>query len=830
MSRVTRSAGFIRRAHRGAPPGTDPRSGLSRIAVQKGEGHAWLLLLTFVREGGEGPVIPPAITPDNIRITSVKGIAAADFVVTAVDYPPSGDTLTVVLDDRRPREVILREGDAPPYTLILVDVAGLDPAMDRAAFLLMVGGPREVDCLPSPDIATPPLPEPPDINYLARDYQSLRTLMLDELAVWMPEWRGNNPADWLVAVTEVLAYAGDQLGYYQDAVATEAYLETARRRVSVRRHARFVDYMLHEGCNARAWVVLGTDATEFIPRGTKLLTRVPGLPNPATLSPDDHAGFHRALAQGAKVFETMTGIDVNPANNELLFATPGQNTPCMLARGATSAKLTGDITTIAPGDVLIFEEVLGAATGLAEDADPTRRHAVRLLAVTPVDYVTPVAPVTPAGDGGSDPAPQPTATLIAWSPGDALPFPLWITSVVDGRRIDNITVARGNAVLADHGHSLADQPLEPAQAPFDGRYQPHLTTNDLTHREPLKTETPIELSATQAIRQDPRQASPAITLRQLTSGDRWTARGDLLSSGPFARDFIVEVESNRQAFLRFGDGVLGRRPAPGTTFTADYRTGNGTSGNVGAEAIGRAVTGVALKSVRNPMPAAGGVNPEAIEHARLYAPQAFRTQERAVTAADYKRLAERHPDVQAAAATADTSGASALFHVAIDRFGGKPVDAVFQHEMTAFLEPFRIAGTRFEVIAPILVPVDVVLVAYVKPGFAPGAVRAALSKCFSDGMLPDGRPAFFNPDNFTFGQPVYLSRIITAALTVAGVAWVNSDPSSDPRIRFHRSGQAQGDEIAAGEIPIGPLEIACAASNPAKPENGKVEFYVVVDR
>src|SRR2546427_6685807 len=47
--------------------------------------------------------------------------------------------------------------------------------------------------------------------------------------------------------SELLAYVGDYLSYQQDAVATEAYLGTARRRVSVRRHARLVDYLVHDG-------------------------------------------------------------------------------------------------------------------------------------------------------------------------------------------------------------------------------------------------------------------------------------------------------------------------------------------------------------------------------------------------------------------------------------------------------------------------------------------------------------------------------------------------------------------------------------------------------
>ena len=84
--------------------------------------------------------------------------------------------------------------------------------------------------------------------------------MLDRMSALMPQWRERNPADLGVALVEVLAYVGDYLSYQQDAVATEAYLGTARRRVSVRRHARLVDYSMHDGCNARAWVQVQVNA------------------------------------------------------------------------------------------------------------------------------------------------------------------------------------------------------------------------------------------------------------------------------------------------------------------------------------------------------------------------------------------------------------------------------------------------------------------------------------------------------------------------------------------------------------------------------------------
>ncbi len=57
-------------------------------------------------------------------------------------------------------------------------------------------------------------------------------LMLDRLAEMLPDWNERNPADLGIALVELMAYAADHLSYYQDAVATEAYLGTARKRVS----------------------------------------------------------------------------------------------------------------------------------------------------------------------------------------------------------------------------------------------------------------------------------------------------------------------------------------------------------------------------------------------------------------------------------------------------------------------------------------------------------------------------------------------------------------------------------------------------------------------
>src|SRR5215472_8514097 len=132
---------------------------------------------------------------------------------------------------------------------------GFDPCYDEVDFTFKAGCPSYLDCKASV-VCPPPEREEPEINYLAKDYSSFRQLILDRLALLLPDWQETHVPDLGVTLVELLAYVGDYLSYYQDAVATEAYLGTARQRISMRRHTRLVDYPMHDGCNARAWLRL----------------------------------------------------------------------------------------------------------------------------------------------------------------------------------------------------------------------------------------------------------------------------------------------------------------------------------------------------------------------------------------------------------------------------------------------------------------------------------------------------------------------------------------------------------------------------------------------
>ena len=51
-------------------------------------------------------------------------------------------------------------------------------------------------------------------------------------------------------------------------------------------------------------------------------------------------------------------------------------------------------------------------------------------------------------------------------------------------------------------------------------------------------------------------------------------------------------------------------------------------------------------------------------------------------------------------------------------------------------------------------------------------VQEALVQVFSNRRLPDGRLGAFHPDNFTFGQTIFLSPLYATAQAVDGVSSV----------------------------------------------------------
>ncbi|MEV6077829.1 putative baseplate assembly protein [Streptomyces sp. NPDC052069] len=1061
---------------------------------------------------------PHGLCPENIRIDGgrrITGIEAVEVAVEREEDPELDDRLLVTVD---------RTGDTSRYRLSVVDTdpygrpgtepfRGFDQRYFGAEFTFRPDCPTPFDCGEGAAGDDPgPRREAPVIDYTARDYDSVRRLVLDRLALTTPGWVERNPADLGVTLVELLAHTADRISYQQDAVATEAYLDTARRRVSVRRHVRLIDYPMHDGCNARTLVTVEV---------TKRLTLRPGTFRFAavdvrTLGPRDRPEIgavveDRDLAVLAErgsveVFEPVVAgepAELRPAHNTIRFWTWGDEV-CALPRGAVSATLRDEwadkkrtvrALALAPGDLLVFEEVRGARSGTPGDADPAHRHAVRLTSLTPgVDRLSgqPVLEAT-------------------WAREDALAFPLCLSTRGGPgcEPVADVSVARGNVVLVDHGRSLTfggampetvTVPPEPAvlgscepsgfgcgdtdagnataqlvvarmeqtrhgrllsadqvrelsvlvgdeevtragiglelagrrrekvvpgtayeqaealatllaQVMYPGirpRFRPvlqrspvvwatpfplsehvsagqadrlaavpgrvrerlvelwrsardhdglaereideltvlfglrlldHLELHlhpvralrELLHRSPrllapklrrldvltararagtvldagiaweiarswgpryatgLRPDDPVLRGPAAALVQDPRSALPAVKAVATVTGPTgatdatavdtvtaaegatavdtvtasgggatardgsavWTARRDLLGSGPRDRHLVGELEDDGRVALRFGDGRHGARPPAGARLALHYRLGGGTAGNVGAEAVGHLVlrrdpgaedAGDALPvaGVRNPLPATGGTDPEPIDQVRQLAPLDLkRTRQRAVTAEDYAALATALPGVQRAAAEIRWTGSVQEAHVAVDALGAGEPDPELLDSVAYALESYRRIGHDLVVGPARNVPLDLALSVCAAPGHQHGQILAELYRLLGAGRLPGGRLGFFHPDALVFGEPVRLSALVAAAAGVRGVESVTvtrlrrlfddgSDDSDGTGGTDSASG-GSGDEnslddpaLETGVLRLGPLEIARCDNDPDRPENGRL--------
>jgi hypothetical protein len=807
-------------------PSADLRQRLLRLFFLKPDGIAALRPANLLIEGGT-------------RITAI-------VVQSVAPLAGSDRALELTLD---------RYGDFGLYVLRVVDDAGLgppahiDPPLSQVTFSFKSDCPTGFDC--AVDMACPPdTPASPPLDTLAKDYESFRALMLDRMAATAPDWTERNPADLGVTLVEMLADAADRLSYYQDAVATEAYLGTARKRVSVRRHARLTGFRLHEGTNARSFVVFEVSAdvaatdpagtpVPVLPRGTRLLTTLPRDTILSAADADD------VLAAAEAVFETLEDVvALQAARDAIAFHTWGDS-ECCLARGATSAFLARPdaALSLASGDLLILEEGPRANGG---PADPHRRHVVRLSADPTLlrDHVAAL-----------------DVLEIVWPKADAVPFSL---------RLDG-AVVRGNVVTADHGRTIVagDTALDPP-APDPARpWRPALAEDlGVVQAAAFDPAAMRVRPAMEALTQDVDAVLPSVSLT--AAGETWLPTTDLLGEDRFAPTFVLETETDERSRFRFGDGLFGRRP-PDEFAAVRWRRGGGTAGNIGADALahlllpatelrdamragfrsGRfafadlaaadvaAATIIAnlqarVTAVRNPLPAIGGTAPDPTLTAKLQAPQAFKVNERAVTPADYAAAAQRHPDVQRAVAARRWMGSWHVVFLTVDRKGRRPVDTAFESELVRFLERFRLAGHDLEVEPPRFVPLDIALWVCIEPGFVAADVEAALQDRFTSGTRKDGMQGFFHPDRFSFGDPVPLSRVIAEAMAIPGVRWVgvrrpgglatNSAAGVDGYFRKLR--EPATDYADAGLIPIAPLEVALLDNDPSRPENGRLRLLV----
>jgi hypothetical protein len=758
------------------------------------------------------PVAPTSLVADNPQLS--PGLEGIDFVA----FDEAGSVLRVTF--KRPvapfaylmqtnsyalvggRRIVPRITAARPMDPLTVGLA-LDKTGDFSNYTLIVSGPDidpffatapvrfRVDCDAPFDCQTPAAPpvaaagERPAIDYLTKDYLGFRQALLDFVGTRFPGWKERNEADLGIMLLELMAATADTLSYQQDRVGSEAFLSTATQRRSIADHLALVGYHLDEG--ACAWTFL-----QFTVGAAKTLTA------DAPLVVGDHP------LDPQVVFETSGSAQLDPNFNAFTLYTWGQDPSlCTLPRGALSAELVGQHDGLRNGDYLAFVR--------GDTAD-----VVRLVAD---------ASVVTAATG--------TYTRVRWS---AL-TPLHADYLVPP------TVVHGNIVPARHGQTVVDEYVPPDQL------RTHADSGDLqvdwreAHSRVRLSQAPLGFSDLDALRMGQigapimptgfldreRRSAPDLSLTVIDAAgepEQWTERVSLLEGPPDARAFSVKVAADGTATLLFGDGAFTVALPRQAHLVARYRVGGGAVGNVAQGILTAVVSDPGgsvdwCQSVVNVVPATGGRDRESVDHARQFGPSTIPQPRVAITAEDYSRAAQAVTDasgtplVQRANASFRWTGSWLTVTLAVDPLASETFDDVLHDQVTQALEARRLAGYDLQVVGATYVPLEVGVELCVRPEASGSQVAQQVEVALEH---------FFAPENFTFGDAVFVSRLFDVIMAVPGVA-----SARIARLAHDRAARADAEtaaNLAAGALRVQPEEIVQLDNDRNFPERGTLTVSV----
>lgn len=768
-----------------------------------------------------------------VRTIAVAAGPTADSLLLRV--APIGDYSTYVL--------AVEPGSIDPALgLPAVDI---DPLFSELEFKFRPGcftGNCAPEWNPSPSPKESPL-----IDYLAKDYDSFRHTMIAAMMQRVPGWQSTSEADLDQVLIGLTAAIGDELSDYQDRVMNEAYLSTCRSRVSLARHARLMDYHIHQGNQATTWIAVQID--------TAVLTGPLVLParHPFWTGEQVGRGFNQRLS-GAEIFATREDHRLHTILNALRLYTWDDAIPT-LAAGSTRADLAVDVTglglTEAQGAQLVadfvnetdpaqlqlrrllLEETLNPLTGTPNGRDPRKRQLLELL-----------------DDGSGAEVIEDTlrgrfVVRIRWREEDQLHWDFAFTVFPGGIRVPDVSLFHGNlarvhhglfrtAIFREPGEVLApDDPVDPTQ-PIERHFE--RTTADRYGVLCHLPHAPLAYVPTPLGGEVPPGTTLEVTVDMPGAGaDAWDEVISLVHSDDSEENgdhFAVETDELQRSVLRFGNGINGRLLAERSVVTCEYQVGQGDIGNIGFDALINTETIAPfplappiIARCWNPFDVTDGRDPEPAAKILRNAPEAYRARQlRAVTAADYVRRAEEVDGVSRAAATYLWTGSWRTVRIAIDPVGTMELSDSLRAAVALHLEAVRLIGEDLELRAPRYVPLYILVSVCLQPDFWREDVRHILEQEFSGGYTSDGRQGFFHPDNWTFAQRIRKSEIAGRVHQVPGIEHINSIAWG--RFNAPTPGMYSDPEAGPDELFVGHDEIIQVRNDPDQLESGFIRFIL----
>ena len=791
------------------------------------------------------------------RIEAETDDSTVEIAALSWDQVPDaqGALRTVLVVD------VERPGGFQLYRLTLTDTATpsrIDRFFNATIFSFKQGCPTPADCAPQHDCPEQELVDWP-IDYLARDFESFRTALMDFSAQRYPDWQERIPADVGSMIAELMAALGDEFSYIQDRYSREAYLETLSQRRSLSAFAELVDYQLDPGLSAQTTAQLTIDSGGlFVPAGVRFWADLEGQP-PIAFEVGTGLRGYRDIPAASLEQERWW---VNAAWNDLAVHVPNPSEPCLplgarelwvVGEPLAAATLPGTPDADAIARFWIGRTVL-IETRPTDQADPIRRKLV--VIDEPVEVVADVLCPLPNGD--------PTVvTRLHWRAEDALPFELDQTvAFVSG----NLVPATAGLTVVEHvaidspppGHPTLPTTIERA-----GPYEEESASRAILHRHTLGQSVDSGLGWLFAETPPPLGSFPRPEIlieetqpdggppEDFAAGDLWQFERQILLADEGDRAFTLEPGEWREIIgfdrigerivhsdyasgdgltVRFGDGTFGRRPSDDTVFRVTYRTGPGRRANVPADTavllavpedapVGAPAPVIpAIVGVRNPLPVTGGRDPEDLERARRLMPEAFRALVwRAVIDEDYEEIAERLEWVQQAGATTRWTGSWLTTFVTPDPLGSFSLSESRRDELERLMDCVRQIGHEVHVLDPVYVNLDLEIGICIEPAAYFGEVRERVLRALV-GPVRFGEPLpFFHPDNFGFGDPLWRADLEACIAAVPGVLAVEM-------LKVRRRGETEFAPFDEASVTIADNRILQVRNDPRLPDEGSIRI------
>lgn len=289
----------------------------------------------------------------------------------------------------------------------------------------------------------------------------------------------------------------------------------------------------------------------------------------------------------------------------------------------------------------------------------------------------------------------------------------------------------------------------------------------------------------------------------------WRQTDDLAVETADARVYSLDSEAGT---VRFGDGVRGRIPDPGSRVrVALMRAGGGRAGNLPAGSL----TEISAKNleetlitnlkVLQPLPTEGGEDSESLDAAEQRIPALFRHRDRAVTVEDYRRLAADTPGIRMGRVEvlrnfkpqqrrSDVPGVVSVMVLPMKETISHPnprPDRPFIESVHSYLDQRRSLTTELYVIGCEYVQIGISVAIAIRDGFSTSATREQTPTLATglgrDGALNSVRealrrhlwslaPGGIDGTGWQLGRTVRdreLEVIVSQVAGVAGVAGIN---------------------------------------------------------